>query len=81
MQSRSAWPCTAQTLIQTNLCFKQCHNVLELHVGVDLDDECLAEIGYECEFHLAVVIVVPSWSVEYGGSGIRTKICAVPLMR
>ena len=34
--------------------FEQGHDVLELHVRVDLEDEGLAELGEECELHRGV---------------------------
>ena len=36
---------------RTYLSLEQGHDVLKLHVGVDLDNERLAELGDECELH------------------------------
>jgi len=35
----------------TYLCLEQSHDVLELHVGIDLNDKGLAKIGDKRQFH------------------------------
>lgn len=33
------------------LCLEEDHDILKLHVGIDLNDERLSKLGDECELH------------------------------
>ena len=37
--------------MKDHLSFQQSHNVPQLHIWIDFDDECIPQVSHKCQFH------------------------------